>query len=649
MTVNSAPDSAGNAGPDLALLTKKYDEEKERRVRADGSAQYVELGLSQSSRLSKLADDPWVDHEALNAQPPNLEDGDDVRFLITGAGYGALLVAVRLVEAGFQPDEIRIIDAAGGFGGTWYWNRYPGLMCDVESYIYMPLLEETGYMPKHRFSYGPEIRQHAENIARKWNLSDKAVFRTQLRSCEWHDAARRWKVALTQGRGPGEKAIDMTVTAQFVILANGILNHPKAPKIPGIEDFEGSMMHTGRWDYGVTGGSPEDWALTGLKGQRVGIIGTGATAVQCLPHLAKWADQVYVFQRTASAVDERGQRETDPEEWRQMTSNKGWWRARNENWTGIVSGYPTKENMVNDGWSSIRTYKYVVGGVHEKPVGMEDVPELVAQALAADAPRMERLRKRVDDTVTKDKETADALKAWYPSWCKRPCFHDDYLETFNLAHVTLVDTNAKGIDKITPAGIVVGNKEYDLDVIIIGTGYRTPVQDISEPSKMSNATIIGRGNRSLSSKWLGDGPATLHGLLTNSFPNLILTGPSQGGVAPNWIYRLDVVARHAAHVVSEAVRRAEKPETVTIEATAESEAAWSMQILTRAAWVAPMGICGPSYLNGEGEMSRISQEDQMKFARAAFYTPGIIAYEEVLKQWRREGSMQGIVVDSVPS
>ncbi|KND90060.1 Pentalenolactone D synthase [Tolypocladium ophioglossoides CBS 100239] len=647
MTVNSAPDGANSAGPDLALLTKKYDEEKDKRTRADGNAQYVELGLSQSGRLSKLAEDPWVDHEALNAQQPNLRDGDGVRFLILGAGYGGLQFGVHLVEAGFRPEEIRIVDTAGGFGGTWYWNRYPGLMCDVESSIYMPLLEETGYMPKHRFSYGPELRQHAENVAKKWNLSDKAVFRTQLRSCEGDEAARRWKVALTQGRGPGEEAIDMTVAAQFVILANGILNHPKAPKIPGIEDFKGPMMHTGRWNYGVSGGSPEDLTLTGLTGKKVGIVGTGATAVQCVPELAKWADQVYVFQRTASAVDKRGQKETDPEEWRQMTSNKGWWRVRNENWNSIICGYPVKVNMVNDAWSAIATYKHLTGGVHE-PVGLQEVPELIGRALAMDAPRMERLRKRVDETVTDDKEAADALKAWYPSWCKRPCFHDDYLETFNLPHVTLVDTNAKGIDKITPTGIVAGGKEYDLDVIILSTGYRAPTVDMSEPGKMSNATITGRGNLSLSSKWLADGPTTLHGILTHSFPNLILTGPAQVGVSPNWVFSQDSLARHVAHVVSEAVKRTEKPEAVTIEATAESETSWSMQILMRSTWMAPIGVCGPSYMNNEGAMGRQPQEDLMKAMRGAGYPLGIIAFEEALDQWRREGSMQGIVVGSGP-
>lgn len=651
MTVNSAPEGAGDAGPDLVRLARKYDDEKNRRIRDDGNAQYVELGLSPSpsSRLGKLAEDPWVDHEALNAQPPSLEDGDDVRFLILGAGYGALLFAVRLLEAGFKPDEVRIIDTAGGFGGTWYWNRYPGLMCDVESSIYMPLLEETGHVPEHRFSYGPELRRHAENIAKKWHLSDKVAFRTQLRSCEWDDAVRRWRVALTQGRGPGpgERAVDMAVGAQFVILANGVLNHPKAPKIPGFEDFKGPMMHTGRWDYGVTGGSPEDPALSGLKGKKVGIVGTGATAVQCIPHLAKWADQLFVFQRTPSAVDERGQKETDPEEWKRMTASKGWWRARNENWNGIISGYPV-ENMVNDAWTDIATYRHLVGGPHEVPIGMQDIPELIARTLATDAPRMERLRKRVDDVV-QDKGTAEALKAWYPSWCKRPCFHDEYLQTFNLPHVTLVDTDAKGIDKVTPAGIVAGGKEYDLDVIVWSTGYRAPTDSMSEPGKMCNATITGRHGLSLSDKWLADGPATLHGIWTSSFPNLLLTGPAQTGVSPNWVFSQDNLARHAAYVVAEAVRRAERPEAVTVEATPESEAAWSMQILTRSAWQSPVGVCGPNYMNNEGAMARQSQADLIKATRAANYPLGPIAFDEVLRQWRREGSMQGIVVDSGPS
>ena len=164
------------AVPD-AEVQQKYVEERAKRLRADGTSQFVRL--SHSAHFKHLQEDPWADHTALNAQPPAIVDNDDVRFLILGAGFGGLLFAVRLIQAGFSASDIRFVDDAGGFGGTWYWNRYPGLMCDIESYIYMPLLEETGYMPTSKYAHGSELREHAERIASMWNLTDKALWRSR--------------------------------------------------------------------------------------------------------------------------------------------------------------------------------------------------------------------------------------------------------------------------------------------------------------------------------------------------------------------------------------------------------------------------------------------------------------------------------------
>ena len=404
--------------PDLPLLTQRYNEEKDKRLRGDGNSQYVDLESSDSAYLNRLVRDPWVDHDALNVLPSNLKGGDDVKFLILGAGFCGLLFGARFAEAGFSPDDIRIVDTAGGFGGTWYWNRYPGLMCDSESSIYLPLLEETGYMPKDRYSYGDEIRCHAERIADKWNLTDKAVFRTHMESFTWDQSQARWVVTMKQDRGPRESPICMTVTAQFVTIANGVLNHPKTPRIEGLESFQGETIHTGRWRYDISGGSPTDPTLSGFKGKKVGIIGTGATGVQCAIQLAKWAEHLYVFQRTPSSVDERGQRETNPDDWAKATCQPGWWTARNANFAAIVSGEEVTENLVNDAWTTLKSYASTVGGPHEA-LGMADIPTHIGKMLMVDAPRMNRIRQRVDDTVTKDTETAEKLKPWYPSWCKR--------------------------------------------------------------------------------------------------------------------------------------------------------------------------------------------------------------------------------------
>ncbi|TDZ26854.1 FAD-binding monooxygenase ausC [Colletotrichum orbiculare MAFF 240422] len=624
---------------DFTALNKKYTEEKDKRLRADGNEQYVEL--ESSERFRHLNEDPWVDHATLNAQAPNLTDGDDVRITILGAGYSGLTCAIRCVQAGFKPEDIRLIDAAGGFGGTWWHNRYPGLMCDVESYSYLPLLEETGYMPKHRYSYGPELLAHAERMAQHWNLTNSGVFRTTIKSYEWDDEARRWIVAMEQNRGPKEQPTTMTVKSQFVVLAKGNLNHPKIAK--NLEAFENPAFHTARWRYDITGGSPEDPQLTELKGKRVGIIGTGATAIQVVPQLARWAKELYVFQRTPSAVDERGQRPTDPEEFRtKVATGPGWQRRRIENFNAVIAGGDEKENLVNDGWTTLKTYGALIGAPHDKPITMEGIPAHIGNLLARDAPRSERLRRRVDETV-KDKKTAESLKAWYPSWCKRPTFHDDYLETFNLPHVHLVDTDGRGIDHATKTSLVVGGVDYPLDVLVLSTGYRSPAVDLAEPSAASNTVIKGRNGRLISEKWATQGPTTLHGVLSYGFPNLLLTGPIQTGTTSNFSYALDVLSQHCAYIMFEAVKKAgENADKVVLENTIASEEAYAGLIMQRAAWFAANGshLCTPGYMNNEGSQAR--PEDQLKMARGAPFPLGMNAYTDFLEAWRAEGSLEGV-------
>ncbi|RKK67401.1 hypothetical protein BFJ69_g14535 [Fusarium oxysporum] len=344
---------------DLTTLSEKYAQEAEKRLRSDGPTQY--LDVRKTDRFQSLAKDPWVDHDSLNAQPPNLEDGGEVKLLVIGAGFGGLSFAVRFIQAGFKPEELRLVDDAGGFGGTWYWNRYPGLMCDIESYIYMPLVEETGYMPKHKYSYGNELREYANLVADKWNLRDKGVFRSRVNTLGWDDEGKRWVIGIKQSRGPDQPSIDIEVRSQFVVLAKGYLTHPKVPK--NLEPFQGSMFHTARWNYDITGGSTTDHTLSNLKGKRVGVIGTGATGIQIVPELAKWAKELYVFQRTPTAVGVREQKKTDPEEWRKTIASKsGWYRRRVRNFNDILAGVPAEENLVADGWTELKAYKAFLGG-----------------------------------------------------------------------------------------------------------------------------------------------------------------------------------------------------------------------------------------------------------------------------------------------
>ncbi|KAJ6585340.1 flavin-binding monooxygenase-like family protein [Mycena capillaripes] len=604
-----------------ANVRQRYIEERDKRLRPEGVAQFIR--------------DPWVDHAAFNARTPPVGDGDEVKFLVLGAGYAGLLFAVHLIEAGFNVADIRLVDVAGGFGGTWYWNRYPGLMCDVESYIYMPLLEETGYMPKHKYAYGPELRAHAERIAEKWGLADKALFRTQCHDTEWDDAAKRWTVQFTENRGPAEPKREIQLKAQYLFVASGLLNAPQIPRVPGFDQFEGQHFHTSRWDYEIMGGSDTDWTLEKLKVKRVGIIGTGATAVQAIPQLAKWAKHLYVFQRTPSSVDVRGQRPTDPDEWaNKIAATKGWQRARSENFNSHVSDAPIGENLVDDGWSRMRTYSALVGG----PPGIV-LPDKIPE------------HDTGPNEIVKDLETADKLKHWYSGWCKRPTFHDDYLPAFNQPNVTLVDTYGKGVDALTEEAVVaneLSKTRCPVDILILSTGFSLLVEnDSGSPMQRAGIRALGRDALNMDDKWMREGTTTLHGVATHGFPNLFFPGPLQTGVAANFTYTISVLASHIAMTLADAERRVDQSNRLTVEVIKAGEDSWGGEILMRAGWFAGVSGCTPSYLNAEGARNKIvGMEEQIKAARGAPWGEGILSFTELLRVWRAEGELKGLQIEA---
>ncbi|KIW80359.1 hypothetical protein Z517_06974 [Fonsecaea pedrosoi CBS 271.37] len=647
MAVVPPPISNGTGlHPPRDEVLQHYEEFKASRINPLGSAQYIELEAAASQRFEALAEDPWVDHAAINAQTPTLKDGDDVKIIILGAGFGGLLYGARLVEAGFRPEDIRLIDTAGGFGGTWYWNRYPGLMCDVESYVYAPLLEETNYMPKHRYSYGTELKEQADRIAQKYGLT--GFFRAYVESATWDDQRKRWAIKVEENRGPGQDKVHLTVYAQFVISATGFLNHPKVPNVPGLENFEGEMFHTARWNYRVTGGSPEDPSLTRLKGKRVGIIGTGATSIQATPELAKWAKELYVFQRTPSSVDVRGQRETNVDEWTsKIATHKGWQHDRCDNFLQWSVGLnPGEEDLVNDGWTHALSYIGFMGAPHDKPIQPEEVPNHIARLLAIDEDIAEQKRQRIAKLV-KDPETAKALTPWYPTWCKRPCFHDDYLPTFNLPHVHLVSTLPRGIERGTSKGLVVNGKEYELDVLIFSTGYRPPGAGQAEPGSMGNMQFVGRDSLTMSKKWQTKGASTLHSFLTHDFPNLFLGGYVQIGNGQHATYIMDLKAQHLAYMLAEAHKGVKDSQRLTMEATEDAEEAWSQDVAKHAAWFAAYSICTPGFATNEGEdLKPLSLEETLRKARAAPHAQGLINFRDVLRRWREAGNMAGVDIST---
>jgi cyclohexanone monooxygenase len=562
---NAIP-TPGELGFDPAELRQKYAAERARRLRADGNNQYQEI----TGSLEHYNADPYVKpgftrpalHEQLDA-------------VIVGGGFGGLLAAARLQEVGIT--NIRIIEKAGDFGGTWYWNRYPGAQCDIESYVYLPLLEETGYIPKEKYSFAPEIFAHAQRIGKHFNLYERACFQTQVKDARWDDEERRWTIKTDRGD---------VFNARFVIMSSGPLNRPKLPAIPGIEKFKGHTFHTSRWDYDYTGGDTTG-GLHKLGDKRVGIIGTGATAIQSVSHLGQYAKQLYVFQRTPSSVDERGNKPTDPE-W-VKTLAPGWQAYRNNNFCAILSGIPIEEDLVGDKWTSLfKNLSKLLSGKDNSNVSGE---EMALMSEIADYQKMNEIRDRVTSIVG-DSATAEALKPWYGQWCKRPTFNDEYLPTFNRSNVKLVDTKGQGVDRVTENAVVVGGVEYEVDCLIFATGFEVG----TAYTRRSEFEVYGRGGRPLSEYW-ANGMRTHHGFLSNGFPNLFHMGLTQTGLAPNFTYMLDGQATHIAHVVTEVRGR----EGRSIEPTPEAEAEW-VKIVTAPSYITEyQNTCTPGYYNGEGQ------------------------------------------------
>ncbi|KAI9150466.1 monooxygenase [Paramyrothecium foliicola] len=639
----SHPYSIMDTGQDgLEKIQQKYDAERQKRLRPDGLDQYVKLGSATDQKLRHYLEDPWDDGSSPSLP---LKDGIHSRFIIVGAGFGGLQLAVRLLEAGCLRDDIILVDQAAGFGGAWYWNRYPGLTCDIDSSIYMPLLEETGYVPRHKYAYGEELREYANRIAGHWDLTGRAMLRTELRSCQWKDGESRWSLDLIQ-RPRGSSAVTAKLSTEFVIMMPGLFDRPKLPDLPGLGSFLGKSFLTSRWDYETTGGSQEDPNFSNLGDKKVGIIGTGATALQVVPHLAKWSKHLFVFQRTPASVDVRGQRPIEPEEWTEITRDgPGWQAIRSRNFLSFTTHKEPLPavDMISDGWTDFPSYHILTGG--GEPVTADMVGAHVARAHILDLPRAERVRARVDELVH-DPTVAAKLKPWYPGWCKRPGFHDDYLPSFNRANVTLVDTAGRGVQRIGEAGVMANSQWYDLDILIFSTGFEASYHE--DPGSRCGVAVLGRGGRKMSDKWAAEGTATLHGVLSRGFPNLFFTGTPQAGVSPNYMPSLDTFARHIAFIISHALERKDKDGTarVTVEPTAEAEKDWVMRVLGGAYALAPLASCTPSYFNGETNTAELPMEDQIKAVAMAAWPGGLIDYMDVLKAWRDSGKLEGLCISS---
>jgi cyclohexanone monooxygenase len=593
---------------DIPALRVKYRQERDKRLRTEAWKQYVDVAKEHQELYVTDPHTPIV---------PRAPIAEDIDVAILGAGFSGLLCAARLKERGVT--NVRNIDLAGGFGGVWYWNRYPGVQCDNDSYCYLPLLEETGYVPTRKYVYGPEIREHCERIGKHFDLYKSALFGTRIEALRWDEKIKRWHVLTDRGDD---------IRARFVIMGGGSHSKLKLPGIPGIETFKGHTFHTQHWDYDYTGGDTTG-GLTKLADKRVAIIGTGATAIQAVPHLGEHAKHLYVFQRTPSTVDDRGNSLTD-QEWAKSLK-PGWQEERRRSFQhaaidGLVA---PADDLVCDGWGEVNrnmAARMIEMGRPQLP--LEKFMELREEE---DYGVMERLRRRVD-SIIKDKRTAELLKAWYRFGCKRPCYHDDYLPTFNRPNVTLIDVSeTKGVERITEKGIVAGGVEHEVDCIVYASGFELTA-DIKRSWGIS--AIEGRGGKSLYDHW-ANGFRTFHGMTSNGFPNQFFTGFTQGAFAANVTAMYDQQATHISYMIKETIARG----AVTAEASPEAQDGWVQTI--RASAVPDREFwreCTPGYYNGEGD-----EVKRGPFAES--YGPGFYPMERILSTWRDNGTMEGLVLE----
>jgi cyclohexanone monooxygenase len=580
----------------LEEAREKYRIEREKRLRADGIRQYKEL----KGDYEEFDRDPYV-------EPGFTREAviEDVDVVIVGGGFGGMIEAANLTKAGVT--NFRIVEKAGDFGGTWYWNRYPNAACDVESYVYLPLLEDTGYMPTEKYAKAPEIFAYCQLLGRTFDLYRGALFQTEVEDMRWDESRKRWNVMTSRSD---------ILSAKFIVIAGGVLHKAKLPGIPGIETYAGRAFHTSRWDYSYTGGSSQT-LMEKLADKRVGIIGTGATAVQVVPKLAESAKELFVFQRTAACVGVRNNKPTDPEWFKSL--KPGWQAERTRNFTQAVTGAQPAVDMIDDEWTKMNW------------VDTRKLPENDEEALELeriDFENMERVRQRIADVI-KDPATAELMMPWYSQSCKRPCFHDEYLPAFNRPNVHLVDTDGKGVNEINERGVIVNGVEYPVDLLIFASGFEVT----TGYTHRLGFDPKGRNGVSLSEAW-AEGPATLHGVLSNGFPNMFMISTVQGAQATNFVHSITEAAQHVAFLIEQCV----KGDIATIEPETAAQENWFETLFAQLWGIARYNAtCTPGYLNSEGG-------GDMRSARAIAWMTSVLGFAEYVENWRQQGDLAGLVL-----
>jgi len=587
-------------------IQRKYRAERDKRLRPEGIEQYLE----PAGRFAHLEADPYA------PRTPRAPVRDHVTFAFIGGGFAGLCTGARLREAGV--DDMRIIEAGGDFGGVWYWNRYPGAMCDTAAMVYLPLLEETGYMPSMKYVYAPEIWEHTIRIAKQYDLYRNAMFSTRVTRMSWDGARSVWVIETDRGD---------RMTAKYVAMGTGPLNRPKLPGISGIDRFRGHAFHTARWDYAYTGGDWSGAPMARLSEKRVALIGTGASAVQCVPPLGRDARELFVFQRTPSAIDERNNHPIDPDWFRSLSP--GWQRAWLLNFATLQTLGFADEDLVRDGWTDIsqRIRDRLVRNVGAPPAW---TPAAMRAAYEeSDDEKMEELRGRVD-AIVNDPATAATLKAWYRQFCKRPCFHDEYLQTFNRANVHLVDTDGHGVEAIDETGVWANGVHYAVDCVIFASGFEFN----TDYTRRSGFEVVGRDGVTLTQRW-ADGMETLHGMHVHGFPNMFVVGFVQGA---NLGANITSNLADGAATIGAVVHHAERIGAREVECTATAERLWVAAIegAARTSFVGGAD-CTPGYYNNEGK-----PEGRRHMLNTGGYPAGAVAFFDYIERWRASGVFEGL-------
>ena len=598
-------ESSGATGPtDSDALRIKYREERDKRLRKEGTDQYIK----PTGNLASIISDSYI--KSVERAPVN----KTVKVAIIGAGFSGLCTGARIKEAGI--DDVCLIDSAGDVGGVWYWNRYPGAMCDTAAMIYLPLLEETGYVPTKKYVYAAEIFAHAQRIANHYKLYDNAMLSTAVSSLNWDEKTLNWVIRTDRGD---------TITAKYVAMGTGPINEPKLPGVEGIEKFKGHAFHTSRWDYQYTGGDFTNTPMTNLADKRVAMLGTGATGIQIVPFLSRDAKELHVIQRTPSSIDVRNNREFTADELADL--KPGWQTEWLENFATLQSGGMAEKDLVQDGWTDITRRireKVMVIAAREKAMNADIFQQAYAES---DDEKMNEIRARVD-TLVDDYETAQGLKPWYRQLCKRPCFHDEYLQSYNRPNTHLVDTNGQGVERIDETGVWANGTHYEVDLIVFASGFEVNL------SHSASYETTGCNGLKLSDYW-GEGMQSLHGTHVHGFPNLFIIAISQ---AANLISNITHNLSESGTSIATILSYSEEIGAQETEVTQEAEQKWvGLFDENPMAKLLSNPECTPGYYNNEGKPA-----DRKDRLNASGYPQGPVAYFKHLRKWCSTGEFEGL-------